>query len=604
MILRRNLFILTFLSLFSAYNYAQEGFTDQTRALYILDISRYVVFDESFQNQEEFTISILGKELDLYWELERLSKTRKEIQGKPIKILVSSDVSLLKPSQVVFVNSLEKYQIKDVLKAITGSKTLLISEGYPFRSSMINFVVIDGEAKFEANEELMTAESLYVNDLFLAQAVKTREDWEALYEVTEDELFTEQNITEQQDILIERQLDEISAQEARISDNLSTLMDLKRGIAEGEREIQQKSLVLEQQLQEIEGQKEVIELQVAEVTQQKQILSEQEKNIKIKEGTILIKEEAIKAQDEKIVLQADAIQKQKIIIIASVIAMLLLFGLVYFIWRNYRYKKRANVLLRSQRDQIAYQKKHITDSIQYAKKIQTAILPSLELFTDKLEHFVLFKPRDIVSGDFYWVDEVEKNLIIIAADCTGHGVPGAFMSMLGVSLLNEIILNQRITQPDEILNRLRTQIIIALKQDPESKIKDGMDMTICVLDRSRKKLLYSGAENPLIHISEGGLKMVKADKMPVAIHEFMDPFTLHEIDLKKGDTFYTFSDGYADQFGGARQKKFMSRNFRNLLLSVQDLPMMEQGIKINEVFEEYRSDTDQVDDVVVIGVKI
>ena len=562
------------------------------------------MFDDSFQDQEEFTISILGKELDLYWELERLSKTRKEIQGKPIKILVSSEVSSLKPSQVVFVNSLEKYQIKDVLKAITGSKTLLISEGYPFRSSMINFVVIDGEPKFEANEELMTYEGLYVNDLFLAQAVKTREDWEALYEVTEDELFTEQNITEQQDILIERQSEEISAQEARISDNIRTLNDLKREIAEGEKEIRQKSVVLEQQLKEIEGQKDVIELQVAEVAQQRQILSEQEKNIKIKEGTILIKEEEIKAQDEKIVLQADAIQKQKIIIIASIIAMLLLFGLVYFIWRNYRYKKRANVLLRSQRDQIAYQKKHITDSIQYAKKIQTAILPSLELFTDKLEHFVLFKPRDIVSGDFYWVDEVDEKLIIIAADCTGHGVPGAFMSMLGVSLLNEIILNKGITQPDEILNRLRAQIVIALKQDPESKLKDGMDMTICVLDRSRRKLLYSGAENPLVHISEGKLNLVKADKMPVAIHEVMDPFTLHEVDLKKGDTFYTFSDGYADQFGGPKQKKFMSRNFRNLLLSVQALPMMEQGIKINEVFEAYRSDTDQVDDVVVIGVKV
>ena len=168
---RRNLTILTVLSLFSAYNFAQEGFTDQTRALYILDISRYVMFDDSFQDLETFTISILGKELDLYWELERLSKTRKEIQGKPIKILVSSEVKSLKPSQVVFVNSQEKYHIKDVLKAITGSKTLLISEGYPFRSSMINFVLIDGKPKFEANEELMIAEGLYVNDLFLAQAV-------------------------------------------------------------------------------------------------------------------------------------------------------------------------------------------------------------------------------------------------------------------------------------------------------------------------------------------------------------------------------------------------------------------------------------------------
>jgi len=602
--LLRNLFILLFISLFSAANYAQEGFTDQTRALYILDISRYVEFDDSKHDQDEFTISVLGKELDLYWELASLSKTRKEIQGKPIKILVSSDVSLLTPSHVVFVNSLEGYHIKDVLKSIKGSNTLLISEGYPFRSSMINFVVKEGKPKFEANEELMTAESLYVNELFLAQAIKTREDWEALYEVTEDELFTEQTITKQQDILIERQFKEISVQEARISDNITTLIDLKREIADRESEIEQKSEVLEQQQREIESQKDVIEKQVTEVAQQRQILTEQEKNIRAKESTISIKEEEIRSQDEKIVLQADAIQKQKIIIVASVITMLLLFGLVYFIWRNYRFKKRANILLRSQRDQIAYQKKHITDSIQYAKKIQAAILPSLELFTDRLEHFVLFKPRDIVSGDFYWVDEVDDNLIIIAADCTGHGVPGAFMSMLGVSLLNEIILNQGITQPDEILNRLRDQIIIALKQDPESKIKDGMDMTVCVLDRSRKKLLYSGAENPLCHISDGKLNLVRADKMPVAIHEIMDPFTLHEVNLKEGDTFYTFSDGYADQFGGPKQKKFMSRNFRNLLLTVQDLPMLEQGRRIDEVFEEYRSETDQVDDVVVIGVRV
>lgn len=604
MLIRGKLIILSFLSFFSAAVAAQEGFTDKTRALYILDISRYVEFDDSFQQKKEFTISILGKELGLYWELERFSKTRKEIQGKPIKILVSSEISQLKPSQVVFVNIAEDYQIKEVLKTIQGANTLLISEGYPFRSSMINFVVIDGEPKFEANEELMTSEGLYVNELFLAQAIKTREDWEALYEVTEDELFIEQGITEQQSIMIERQLKQISEQEVRISDNLNTLNDLKREIAERENEIRQKSAVLEQQQQQIEGQKILIDQQVAEVAQQKNILNEQEQSIRTKELTISSKEEEIRSQDEKIVLQADAIQKQKIIIIASVIAMLLLFGLAYFIWRNYRFKQRANVLLRAQRDQIAYQKKHITDSIQYAKKIQTAILPSLELFTDKLDHFVLFKPRDIVSGDFYWVDEVDEKLIIIAADCTGHGVPGAFMSMLGVSLLNEIILNQGITRPDDVLNRLRDQIIVALKQDPDSKIKDGMDMTICVWEPSTRRLQYSGAENPLCHISEGVLNLVKADKMPVAIHEIMEPFTLHELTLKEGDTFYTFSDGYADQFGGPKQKKFMSKNFRNLLLSVQDLPMMEQGRKIDEVFEAYRSETDQVDDVVVIGVKV
>jgi serine phosphatase RsbU (regulator of sigma subunit) len=589
----------------------QEGFTNQTRSLYILDISRYVDFSENLKAQEEFIITILEKEVDLYWELERLATTRKTIQDKPIRIRVSTEISKLQPGNVVFVNRKDGYQIKELVKAIKGSNTLLISEGYPFRSSMINFVVIDGEPKFEANEELMISEGLYVNDLFLAQAVKTREDWEALYEVTEDELQTEKVITGQQAILIEQQQEEIREQEAMIQENNATLSMLREEIEAREREIEQKSLVLDKQKAEIDEQKieigkqkGTIKNQETEVAVQREILFNQERNILVKEQTITAREEEIQAQDEKIVLQAEAIQKQKIIISAAILAMVLLFGLVYFIWRNYRNKKRANILLQSQRDQIAYQKKHITDSIQYAKKIQTAILPSLELFTDQVEHFVLFKPRDIVSGDFYWVEELKGDLIIITADCTGHGVPGAFMSMLGVSMLNEIVLNEGITQPDEILNALREKIIIALKQEPDSMIKDGMDMTICVLDRTRKKLWYSGAENPLILISGGELQQVKGDKMPVAIHEVMDPFTLHELELKSGDSFYTFSDGYADQFGGAKQKKFMIKNLRNLLLEVQDLPMIEQGRKLDETFEAYRSELDQVDDVVVIGVKV
>jgi len=598
------LFSLLILFIFSSVIVAQEGFTNQTRALYILDISRYVEFNTNLEEQDEFIITILEKEVDLYWELEPLAKTRKTIQDKPIRILVSTEISLLEPSNVVFVNSADGFQIKEVLTAIKGSNTLLISEGYPFRSSMINFVVIDGDPKFEANEELMTSEGLYVNDLFLAQAVKTREDWEALYEVTEGELEIEKGITEQQSILIEKQQKEISMQEEMIRENNATLSMLRGEIGTREREIEQKSAVLEEQRLEINDQKGIIKEQEDDVATQREILFNQEKNILAKEGTISAREEEIRKQDEKIVLQAEAIQKQKIIIFAAILAMLLLFGLVYFIWRNYRNKKKANILLQSQRDQIAYQKKHITDSIQYAKKIQTAILPSLELFTDKVEHFVLFKPRDIVSGDFYWVEEMDDNLIIITSDCTGHGVPGAFMSMLGVSMLNEIVLNEGVSRPDEILNKLREKIIVALKQDPDSMIKDGMDMTICVLDRSRKKLLYSGAENPLIHISKGELNQVKGDKMPVAIHEVMEPFTLHEVDLQSGDTFYTFSDGYVDQFGGPKQKKYMIKNFRNLLLTVQDQPMIEQGRRLDEEFEEYRSELDQVDDVVVIGVRV
>ena len=370
-----------------------------------------------------------------------------------------------------------------------------------------------------------------------------------------------------------------------------------------EADIDQKTRVLELQERKIENQSLTIETQLEEVNRQGEILRNQEKSIRSKEEAIALKEEEIRKQDEKIVLQAEAIQTQKIIILAAALALVLVFGLVYFIWRNYRNKKKANILLQAQRDQIAYQKKHITDSIEYAKMIQAAILPSMELFSHKLEHFVVFKPRDIVSGDFYWAEEIDEKYLIVTADCTGHGVPGAFMSMLGISLLNEIIISKGIIRPDQVLNKLRDKIVDALKQETSSTIRDGMDMTVCLFDRANKLLQFSGANNPLYLISDGRLTQIKGDKMPVAIHDIIEPFSLHTLELKPGDTFYTFSDGFADQFGGPDRKKFLAKNFRNLLLSIQDLSMREQGNRLDEVFTSYRKEVEQVDDVVVIGVK-
>ncbi|MGW8316648.1 MAG: YfiR/HmsC family protein [Bacteroidales bacterium] len=595
---------------------AGEGFNDQTRALYILDISKYVEFDSTYErnvtNERDsvFVISILSEDLDLYWELEKLSRTRKTVQGKTIRILVSKDIDGLSPSQVVFVSQRDNYRITDVLKKIMGQNTLLISEGYPFRTSMINFVVVEGHPRFEVNEELMAAEGLFANELFLSQAVKTREDWEALYEFTDEELQKEKTITREQRVLIEQQVrtiqeqqNQIEQQRMLIRSNRELLLEMQGEIHAREQQIAEQSVVLQRQGGEIANQKKTIESQLEEVSAQREILARQEENIQKKERTISENELTIREQDRTLVLQAEAMQKQRIIIIASIIAMLLLFGLLYFIWRNYRNKKRANILLKAQRDQIAYQKKHITDSINYARKIQAAILPSMELFTDKLDHFVLFRPRDIVSGDFYWVEEVDRQIIIIAADCTGHGVPGAFMSMLGVSLLNEIVLTEKIVRPDLILNTLRTKVIEALKQKGESRIMDGMEMAVCSLQQESGHLLFSGAVNPLYLISQGELRQAKADKMPVAIHEVMDPFSLHEIELKRGDTFYVFSDGFADQFGGAMQKKYMAKNLRKFLLSVQDHSMIEQGALLGAEFDQYRNGLEQVDDVLVIGVR-
>ncbi len=263
-------------------------------------------------------------------------------------------------------------------------------------------------------------------------------------------------------------------------------------------------------------------------------------------------------------------------------------------------------LAEAQRDQIAQQKKEITDSILYAERIQRSLLPREEkirsLFRDV---FVLFKPRDIVSGDFYWAAEVGGKVIIAAADCTGHGVPGAFMSMLGIAFLNEVVRENGVLHADEILNELRNHVIEALQQKGvPGESKDGMDVALCVVDRQAGVLEFAGANNPLYYIRDGVLTEIKGDKMPVAIHVRMDPFTRHTITLAEDDHFYIFSDGYADQFGGPNGKKFKYKALKELLVTIHRRPMSEQKKILDETFEKWKGEMEQIDDVVIIGFKV
>ncbi len=259
------------------------------------------------------------------------------------------------------------------------------------------------------------------------------------------------------------------------------------------------------------------------------------------------------------------------------------------------------------------QKKEITDSIHYAKRIQTAVMPNIETIRKKVpEYFILFKPRDIVSGDFYWLADKGNKIIIVAADCTGHGVPGAFMSMLGVSFLNKIVNEKNIFSAGIILDQLRENVITALSQKgAEGEQKDGMDMGLCVIDFEKKNMEFSGAQNSLYMIRNDELDETKADRMPVAYYEKLDHFIGHTIDLKPGDRFYMFSDGYADQFGGPNGKKFMYKSFKNLLLSIHDKPMSEQKEILNQTIEDWKAVPDpdgkpheQVDDILIVGVHI
>lgn len=276
-------------------------------------------------------------------------------------------------------------------------------------------------------------------------------------------------------------------------------------------------------------------------------------------------------------------------------------------FRSFQRKKRDNILLEAQKAEIEKQKEEITDSIRYAKRIQTAILPSPQWAAEILpEHFILFRPRDIVSGDYYWMNKVGNKIIIVAADCTGHGVPGAFMSMLGVSFLNEIVNKNNNYQANLILNDLRSEVKRTLGQTgKEGEAKDGMDVALVVMDLETMQLQYAGAYNPLYLFRAGELIEIKADKMPIGIYvREKDSFTNNELELQKGDTFYIFSDGYSDQFGGPSGGKFKSKPFKELLGSIQDRSMKDQREILNTHIDDWRGTIDQVDDIIVLGIRV
>jgi serine phosphatase RsbU (regulator of sigma subunit) len=288
----------------------------------------------------------------------------------------------------------------------------------------------------------------------------------------------------------------------------------------------------------------------------------------------------------------------------------------YPLWREYifdLYGKRLNDLIlqnqvvSSQKGQITDKNKRINSSIKYAARIQQAVLPSEEYMTKVLpQYFILNKPRDIVSGDFYWVEEKDNKLIIVVADSTGHGVPGAFMSMLGISMLTEIVNKEICLGANEILNELRKKIKTSLKQTGEqSEQKDGFDMAVCIIDSQTKELEFAGAYNSLYLIREGELDEIKADRMPVGVHlKEKSSFTSHQTLLQTGDSIYLFSDGFADQFGGNEQQKFKIKNFKKLLLTIHKQTLTQQKQQLEEIFDNWQGKNHQTDDVLVFGMKI
>jgi serine phosphatase RsbU (regulator of sigma subunit) len=409
--------------------------------------------------------------------------------------------------------------------------------------------------------------------------------------------------------------------EGKRKENELMLLQKQQELDRSEKDRLNQSLVLERERFELS--KKVQDIKSLKQQQAIDSLNLKQKDEEAKalvtENQLLAKDKLLKEKElktEKLVRQfAVGIGSLMLLVAASI-----LFGLISTRRKNQKLaeSKRQIEMINSdlevknseilkQKDIIEQKNQSITDSIQYASRIQTAVLPPISFISDwGIDSFILYKPKDIVSGDFYWGVKNDEKIIIAAGDCTGHGVPGAFMSMLGHAFLDEIISTMETENAADILNLLRDDIINALKQKGTTgEAHDGMDISLIILDLKAGKLDYAGANNPLYLIRDGRMIQYKADRMPIGIHvTTITPFTNQSVEIRKDDYLYLFSDGYADQFGGPNGKKYMYKPFQELLLKHHDKPMELQKEILDDTFNKWKNDREQVDDVLVIGLHI
>ncbi len=315
------------------------------------------------------------------------------------------------------------------------------------------------------------------------------------------------------------------------------------------------------------------------------------------------KEEQLKQEQlKKDIYAEEQLKSQKLVTRAALIVGILILILLVMASFAYRDKRRSHKIIESQKALVEEKQTSIIDSITYAKRLQEAILPKLEVVSSFFpSNFILYLPKDIVAGDFYWTTETKDHYYMAVCDCTGHGVPGAFMSLLNIGFLSEAIKERNIFEPNKILDYVRTRLIEGIGNEGQ---QDGMDGILMCFNKKNNIVTYAAANNAPILIREKTLKILEVDKMPVGKGLKMVPFTLFNLELKKGDSLYLFTDGFADQFGGPLGKKYKHKQLEELLLSVESLQPQEQYSALSKAFNTWKGELEQVDDVLLMGIKI
>jgi serine phosphatase RsbU (regulator of sigma subunit) len=311
-----------------------------------------------------------------------------------------------------------------------------------------------------------------------------------------------------------------------------------------------------------------------------------------------------KEHEKELAVAAEQEKKQRIITASIGIGLLLVLLFAAFVVNRLRLTRKQKQIIEHQKDLVEEKQKEILDSINYARRLQEAILPPEHFVKKHLpESFIFYKPKDIVAGDFYWMESVNDLVLIAAADCTGHGVPGAMVSVVCSNALNRAVFEFGNTEPGKILDKTR-ELVLHTFSKSDKDVKDGMDISLALINKKTNEIRWAGANSPLWYTSGGELKELKADKQPIGKTELATPFTTHTLQLQKGDSVFMLTDGFADQFGGDKGKKFKYKPLKEMLLQNSALPMDQQMQAIQLVFENWKSNLEQVDDVCIIGLRL
>ena len=613
----------------------------EQKAKLLYHIPRYLLWENGSQAQAQMiTIGLVNADEELSQSLKKYAKrpyqngvkvvvrefasVENAVSDKSLSVLFVpytgdfvSAMNLLKYTPVVIIS--DNYSDRtEVMIDFSDEKSGLVTFGFNtanLRKEGIN--VMSDMTRLLHGEDISKDAIIKEQSEQLSEKEEELNQKQRLLDEKEKEIFQKQQQIEIQNRNMAIQSRGIQNQVEKLERQQEEMQSLKRQQEKIKKELDEAETNLKKRNAEAVAVAHELERQRNEVVAQHEVAKRQLDRINQINEEIKTKESELKQLDLKNQLLNN-------IILASMMVLVVFLIMLFFIAKLYVGKRRdnqklvrqneqieeQNVEITAQKDEITAQKDKIVESIRYAQKIQQAVMPPQEYFSKYLpDHFIMLKPRDIVSGDFFWGNDIGDKFVFTAADCTGHGVPGAFMSLLGIAFLNDI--TARMTEDNisagEILTLLRSDIITYLRQTGrDDEQKDGMDMAVCVYDRKNFKIQYAGAHNPLILIHNGELLQTDADEMPIGYYENQtERFTNHELKVEKGDMLYLFSDGYADQFGmsGGKRRKYMIKNFRDFLMQIHTLDLPVQKQRLEENLDNWRGNLKQLDDVLVMGVR-